>query len=350
MLPGVLSEDDRRYLASIYFERVRPSRSSLTYFNLLHYLAERRDQRAWSIIGRIRAKVEARFGAGFQLVNDFFSYRSPSSCLFQDWHQDGEFWLTADGSPTLSCTGFNLWILLDHHRMNYSFDVIDTDRSRPLYRELYHAARVVRHSRHRTANATGQVPFNTKNAVFGSSANARRKKLLNPVALIKAAQRSGLAPRPWINVPLAPGDALVLRQVEIHRTDAVTPEPDQWRLALGFKVMRRRPVLRRGDLQSPFGKDSLAIRAQWPGLLPDFSLDRPLPVVYNRTAIERLDPAQLSTQGFWMLVEAGGRLFCPEALRAPGGHNPLLLILPAMCLLLLYGYCQRPRSERLPRR
>ncbi len=48
--------------------------------------------------------------------------------------QDGEFWLTADeAAPSASCSGFNLWILLDHVRMNYSFDVFDVDKSRPLY-------------------------------------------------------------------------------------------------------------------------------------------------------------------------------------------------------------------------
>ena len=48
--------------------------------------------------------------------------------------QDGEFWLTADeAAPAASCSGFNLWILLDHVRMNYSFDVFDVDKSRPLY-------------------------------------------------------------------------------------------------------------------------------------------------------------------------------------------------------------------------
>lgn len=346
MLPGVLSDDDRLLLSRIYFERVRPSGSSLTYYHLLHHLGGRRDQRAWSAIGRIRAKVEAHFGEGFELVNDFYSYRSPTSRLFQDWHQDGEFWLTADGHPSLSCTGFNLWILLDHHRMNHSFDVIDTDHSRPLYAALYNAARVGRRSRPRTGNATGPVPFNTQNAVFGSSANQRRKSLLHPAALSRTARRSGDSARPWINVPLAPGDALVLRQVEIHRTDARRPEPDQWRLALGFKVMRRRAVLRRGDLQSPFGKDSLAIRTQWPGLLPEFTIGRPLPVVYNRTALDRLDPAKFSTRGLWMLVEAGGRIFCPEALCTPGGHNPLLLILPAMCILLVFGYRQSLKSDR----
>ena len=48
--------------------------------------------------------------------------------------QDGEFWLTADeAAPAASCSGFNLWILLDHVRMNYSFDLFDVDKSRPLY-------------------------------------------------------------------------------------------------------------------------------------------------------------------------------------------------------------------------
>ena len=40
------------------------------------------------------------------------------------------------------------------------------------------------------------------------------------------------------NIPLRVGDALVLRQYEVHRTDRAPLEPWQMRLAIGFKLMR----------------------------------------------------------------------------------------------------------------
>ena len=38
-------------------------------------------------------------------------------------------------------------------------------------------------------------------------------------------------------VPLDVGDALVVKQVELHRTDDHPLQPEQWRLALGFKLL-----------------------------------------------------------------------------------------------------------------
>ncbi|KOO32021.1 ATP-dependent RNA helicase ddx1, partial [Chrysochromulina tobinii] len=91
-----------------------------------------------------------------------------------------------------------------------------------------------------------------------------------------------------IKVPLQSGDALVLKQVEIHRTDSHALQPDQWRLAIGFKVLQQRPVHRAAVEDSPFGHDTTRVRRRYPGLVPDFSLGRPFPTVYNRSAIEAL--------------------------------------------------------------
>eukprot|EP00965_Chrysotila_dentata_P078554 2588712-Pleurochrysis_carterae.AAC.1 len=92
----------------------------------------------------------------------------------------------------------------------------------------------------------------------------------------------------YTNVPLESGDALVLRQTEVHRTDATSLAPDQWRLAIGFKVLRKEPVVRASSPEWPFGKEAAMLRREWPGLLPDFKLGGQMPVVYNHTAISLL--------------------------------------------------------------
>ena len=38
------------------------------------------------------------------------------------------------------CTGFNLWILLDHSRMNHSFDIYDAAHVPQLYERVYERA------------------------------------------------------------------------------------------------------------------------------------------------------------------------------------------------------------------
>ena len=67
--------------------------------------------------------------------------------------------------------------------------------------------------------------------------------------------------------------------------------PEQWRLALGFKVLMQGAVLRLSEPTSPFGNDAGGVRAQWPGLLPEFAPGSLLPLVYNRSRLARLHPA-----------------------------------------------------------
>lgn len=280
-LRSVLSDPaDRAHLTRIFFEKVR-GQSPTTYYNLLMYLArDRADERVWRILAKLEQRIEADFGPGFVLANDFYSYRSPNVRMFGNWHQDGEFWLTADPQlPTTSCTGFNLWVLLDHHRMNYSFDVLDAHHSMPFYNACY-ASRFGNRAR----NLTSPGPL------FSPSESMSRSQTgilgwLPPSA--RGAFRGRSTPRP-ANVPLESGDALVLKQIEIHRTDAHPLAADQWRLALGFKVLPKRPVCRRSFDDSPFGHDTHRVRRRWPGLLPEFTVGRDFPSVYDRASIAHL--------------------------------------------------------------
>jgi len=230
----VLSPSDRRHLSRLYLERVRPTGSPLIYYHLLTHLARHKDARAWAILERVRRVVRRRFGASFVVVNDFFSYRARGVALFQGWHQDGEFWLTADGSSA-ACSGLNLWILLDHRGMNRSFDVLDSTTARPLYSTLYAAAR--RGSNLRRVNrsaaagiaaaaAAGDGVLNSVESLFGSSAPETNKRLLRPAVFERLSRVSGTGRRPWVNVPLEPGDALVLRQARrtlSSRSDPLQP-------------------------------------------------------------------------------------------------------------------------------
>lgn len=88
-------------------------------------------------------------------------------------------------------------------------------------------------------------------------------------------------------VPLAPGDALVLRQMEVHRTDKLPLESHQWRLGIGFKVLELSPLMRLPLADSPFSHDYSTVRMLSPGLLPVLSKGRPFPDVYNDTALRK---------------------------------------------------------------
>ena len=126
-LRSVLSEEDRQHLSRLYFDQVH-GQSRRRYFNLLRLLGRAKgDDATWKVLDKLHERVAAEFGDGFVIINDFFSYRSANERLFPSWHQDGEFWLADDGSGPFACRNFNLWILLDHRGMNYSFDLVQPD-------------------------------------------------------------------------------------------------------------------------------------------------------------------------------------------------------------------------------
>lgn len=130
-LPSVLSAADRQHLTQLYFAQDH-GQSHRRYYHLLHHLGRAKgDDATWRILDEVRERIATELGEGFVIINDFYSYRSASRRLFPTWHQDGEFWLADDGSggSEHACRNFNLWILLDHRDMNYSFDLVEPDAS-----------------------------------------------------------------------------------------------------------------------------------------------------------------------------------------------------------------------------
>jgi len=134
-------------------------------------------------------------------------------------------------------------------------------------------------------------------------------------------------------VPLEAGDALVLRQVELHRTDVEEPPPGDWRLAIGFKVMRRRAIRRRHDYSSPFGHDLSVIDAITPELLPRFRVGGPLPLVYNRSYVDAYDAARVRDLSLLVLLGSAA------------GRAPLLFILPLFAAVLCWAVLRERRAR-----
>ena len=136
-LNGVLGDAQRRHLPSLYLSRVPGRLTKPTSYNLLRALVEAADATEYALtraaLGAVQAAVASTFGDGFLVINDFFSYRAPGAEMFPQWHQDYEFWLTGDDCAA----NFNVWVLLDHHDLNHSFDVYEVERNRWLYDRLH---------------------------------------------------------------------------------------------------------------------------------------------------------------------------------------------------------------------
>jgi hypothetical protein len=97
-----------------------------------------------------------------------------------------------------------VWILLDHERMNYSFDIYDAHANRRFYDALYQ-------ERFGAAGAN----YSTEHALFPPSEFMRRSPTTG--GLLTSLGPSGRGA--YGRVPLEAGDALILRQVETHRTE-----------------------------------------------------------------------------------------------------------------------------------
>jgi len=281
-LPSVLDAEDLAHLASIYSDNAHRW-SGRSYYNLLHYVAATpHDTRSWAVLRKIEARVAREFGGDgtrFVMINDFFSYRASGVRIFPEWHQDTAFWLNGE-----VCTGFNLWILLRQRGgLNRSFELYDTSRNEQFYRDVYQG----RQGR-QTPGARTVWPASKFASSFG--------------AYLGGMKRRGRALPTASRVELAPGDALVLRQPEIHRTDTGALEPTQWRLALGFKFIERLPLVELPDFDLRFGRDWRSVEARFPELLPPLQLGRPWPTVYNRSLVGR--PSALRGRSSWMGVSA----------------------------------------------
>ena len=130
----------------------------------------------------------------------------------------------------------------------------------------------------------------------------------------------------WTNVPLEAGDALIVRQIEIHRTDTHDVDKRQWRLALGFKILRKdRSFVRNVVGSSPFGYDYSVMRDRWPALLPSLSIGHSLDELafYDRTRLER--PGTLDEQR-WSAAHMADRIAAhPYIMPILGGGLLLML-------------------------
>ena len=282
-LSGLLSTGEARAMTAFYHQHIHPRMSSDSS-NIYGHLLEAGlrgapgSELAFGALNNVWLRTAKRLGIGasdFVVAADFFSVRSPSrSRLFAEWHQDYAFWMTG-----ARCTGFNLWILLDHRHMNHSFDVYDVQHVPQLYKRVYEsaerAARACPHSKERCdAGHAGAAAFLNSRPIPSSSSNSQ-----------DTAADLVLDERQVSNVPLGVGDALVLKQLEIHRTDPLVHE-GQWRLALGLKILERVPLVRvpRG---TRLGLRLEQLRSQWPALLQRPTSGNPFPDWYSAVGSAR---------------------------------------------------------------
>lgn len=320
-LPAVLTRDETAHLARVYFEHVRPS-WPLRYYGLLHFLGQASEEefaRTMAIVRRVQARVRQAFGPQFMLINDFFSLRSSKHRMFPDLHQDYDFWVHKH-----RCTGFNVWVLLDHHRMNYSFDVYDVRENRGMYSRLYDAhARSMRdptRPKHRTNHTGTGLPHLDANAFL----ELRERGGVNGVAAAKT------------NFPLEPGDAFILRQPEVHRTDRHRLRSDQWRLALGFKVLERAPMDSSGKHFGPVSQDLAQLQVRCPGLMPPIRPGRPWPDVYGADLLPAYRASTEAT-GAWL----GWVLSALHRLLDFYGGNAFLLLVPLAFAVVVLALARR---------
>jgi hypothetical protein len=311
-LAAVVDAADARHLSQLYFSRIQ-KQFPLRYYGLLHHLGHTDDDefaRTATILRKIQARITSTFGPNFMMINDFFSYRVDNKRMFPDLHQDYDFWCNS------RCSGFNLWLLLDHHGMNASFDVYDVQHNWGMYHRLYsyqsgkHAGSSSNHS----VAASGGVPHLDANAFH----ELRERGAVAGFAATKA------------NVPLAPGDALVLRQPEVHRTDRHRLRPEQWRLALGFKVLERLPIERMGGEFGPVSQDLRQMQVRWPGLLPPIVPGRPWPDVYGPELLTAYRALGAPTWSGWLSATVA---------QVAGGvsASSLLFLVPVCFGVLLLG-------------
>ena len=144
ILPSVLAPEDVEYLKHLFNEivqkrwdadeakalaqgRPRPRRM-LEYYTLLRYLnGPERDGRLEEILAKIGKVIEKQWGSGYVIFNDFWSWRSTTNVAAERVHMDSDFWVTKQHD------GFNLWMLLDHKDMPYSFDIFVKEENPDLY-------------------------------------------------------------------------------------------------------------------------------------------------------------------------------------------------------------------------
>lgn len=203
VLRDVLDAATRARLTALY-QRNKGARSP--YLHVLASTLKQTDEAAKTreILKRLLARVQAQFRGRFVLISDLFSWRDSAHHFFNYEHQDSAFWMTGG-----ACSSFNLWLLLDHVGMAHSFDIFDPRRQPAAYEQHCPYA--------------SQLPF------YCGPPHQRwpRRRTLPNVT----------------SVPMRPGDAVVVRQPEVHMTDGGQLADGQWRLAISLKFVERVPII-----------------------------------------------------------------------------------------------------------
>eukprot|EP00440_Ansanella_granifera_P073027 gb/GFBE01079245.1/.p1 GENE.gb/GFBE01079245.1/~~gb/GFBE01079245.1/.p1 ORF type:complete len:297 (+),score=40.41 gb/GFBE01079245.1/:1-891(+) len=226
-----------------------------------------------SIISKLCETVEQTFGTDFIIFNDFWSWRADKHVAVEKVHMDADFWATGGDD------GFNLWILLDHCEMPYTFDIYPKDENL----DLYKLARLPgspswllpETDASKAKECPGMIfwhPISRWPVVFEWSTWARAfgiigqslcaKWWIKTQALVTAVKNAlptwafrglmffvGWMARLSIlpagielkkrRFDIEVGDAFVVRQQEWHGTDKGPLKSGQYRLAIEFKFMRR---------------------------------------------------------------------------------------------------------------
>ncbi|CAE7797307.1 unnamed protein product [Symbiodinium sp. CCMP2592] len=291
LLQGLLDTADVQYLKGFFDLHVktewekneafaasknRPKpRRSLEYYTLLRHLhSEPRDPSLERIVSKVYAAIEKKLGPGFVIVHDFWSWRTPENVPAEFIHHDPDFWVAGRHD------GFNLWILLDHADMSHSFDILVEEKNPKLYEIVGEKAGRLLPERDpkKKQNCPGLLFWDplsrwpllyeyeatrTLAMVLGVGFNMfweksqqaamKLKKLLPTWAFRCFLFFTGwcfrLTPLPkglelkMERFNMKVGDALVLRQYEMHTTDQDPLQPHQFRLAVGVKVLRQAPII-----------------------------------------------------------------------------------------------------------
>merc|ERR550532_1244178 len=188
--------------------------------------------------------VQDHFGSDFLIWDDFYSYRNYELEMFPTIHQDDMFWSTANHD----CAGFNFWFLLNHHQYKTSFDIYEVDKNPRLYEGI-------------NMNEIGSISKETWFPRISQPAyNAQRT-----------------------NVPLSIGEALIVKQPEVHQTDHDNISKGQWRLGIGFKVVRRGTI--KYDLKKGLGGDPNYLHIRADPWLPSLDIGSTLWSPFNDTIL-----------------------------------------------------------------
>ena len=277
LLRGVLDRADVAHVSQLFFElegegRMRPNdrrekvpstvHEYLTLFYPLIGHASTRQPgytRTVRVIQRVQARLAAEFTGLADAVDlvfhhDTYLFHADGVIMNPLGHQDWAFFIVEG-----PCRGFNVWIhIAGGAELNATPIVYEIERNGLAYADAF---------RH---HAVPAVPGAKGRSLRIWASHIRRI-------------RDDLEPSQWT---LGPGDALVLRAPEIHRTAMGQLRPDEWQLGLIFKVLpRARLVSPLPDFLTQPLFAAAQRREHWGCVLPPLTPGRLHPDLYNMTRV-----------------------------------------------------------------